>query len=404
MKRGLGIFVSLCIIFILFGSALSQDFVSKSLLSGRIIVDLPPSWSVEEEIEDGLVFISPGTGEKAVILIFALEPGVNINEERESAIETFKEMMNVTSQLQLMEKGNLFLKDNVEAIREVYSFVTEKGIKGIFTIYYGKSQSSAFVFVTAVEEAIYPKYKSVFERILGSVKFASVPAPQPTPMPAPQPTPMPAPQPTPMPVPQPTPTPAPQPTPMPVPQPTPTPAPQPMPTPVPQPTPTPAPALPSGWMSYTDPYGYFSIGIPPSWFFNPTPNPNIPAGTPYVNYVCVERNQVIADFSVVVETIPAGYSLQAYAAAVEANFLVKFPGYKKYSENVVNIRGKQFIKRVFTANVTAPTGQQIPLYVEQYYYVSKNLAYVINLEAMLNDYQRFLGTFNSIVETFQPLK
>ncbi|MCX8127289.1 MAG: hypothetical protein N3C62_00865 [Synergistetes bacterium] len=380
MKRGLGIFVSLCIIFILFGSALSQDSVSKSLLSGRIIVDLPPSWNVEEEIENGLVFISPGTGEKAVILIFALEPGVNINEERESAIETFKEMMNVTSQLQLMEKGNLFLKDNVEAIREVYSFVTEKGIKGIFTIYYGKSQSSAFVFVTAVEETIYPKYKSVFERILGSVKFASVPAPQPTPMPAPQPTPMPAPQPTPMPAPQPTP------------------------TPVPQPMPTPAPALPSGWMSYTDPYGYFSIGIPPSWFFNPTPNPNIPAGTPYVNYVCVERNQVIADFSVVVETIPAGYSLQAYAAAVEANFLVKFPGYKKYSENVVNIRGKQFIKRVFTANVTAPTGQQIPLYVEQYYYVSKNLAYVINLEAMLNDYQRFLGTFNSIVETFQPLK
>lgn len=345
-----------------FNLAWSQDFVSKTLLQGKVSIEIPASWSVEEEIEDGMVFITPGTDEKVAILIFVLESGVNLEEEKNAAIEIFKETMKIKSQLQLLEKGRFFLKGNIETLKEAYSFLTEKEVKGILTIYYGKIQDNAFILTTAVEEAIYPKYKEVLEKIIRSVGFPVVAVPQPRPAPTLQPGPAPTPQ------------------------------------------PGPAPALLQGWTSYTDPYGYFSIGIPPGWYFNPTPNPNIPAGVPYVNYAYVEGSRITADFSIIVETIPAGISLQAYAAAVEMNSLAKFPGYKKYSETSANIKGKQFVKRVFTANVTLPTGEQIPLYAEQYYYVSKNLAYTINLEAMLNDYQRFLGMFNSIVETFQPLK
>lgn len=123
-----------------------------------------------------------------------------------------------------------------------------------------------------------------------------------------------------------------------------------------------------------------------------------------MNYIFVEGARVSADFSVVVETIPIGYTLQGYAAAVEMNSLSKFPGYKKYSETTVVINGRQFIKRVFTAYINSPTGQQIPIYAEQYYYVSRNIAYTVNFEAMLSDYQRFLPIFNSIINTFQPLK
>ncbi len=238
------------------------------------------------------------------------------------------------------------------------------------------------------------------------------PAPIPTPQPTPTPTPIPTPQPTPMPAPQPAPTPTPTPMPSPHPTPTPIPAPQPTPTPqpvppLPAPTPTPipnVPPVPSGWSIYRDPQNYFSIGVPPGWYYNPTPNPNIPKGIPYVNYIFVEGARVSADFSVVVETIPIGYTLQGYAAAVEMNSLSKFPGYKKYSENTVLINGRQFIKRVFTAYINSPTGQQIPIYAEQYYYVSKNIAYTVNFEAILSDYQRFIPVFNSIINTFQPLK
>lgn len=365
--------ILLSVVFLSFLNAVwSQSFVSKTLLNGRLSIKLPASWSVEEEVEDGMVFITPGTDERVAILIYVLEPEVNLEEEKSVAIETFKETMSIKSQLQLLEKGNLFLRGNIETLKEVYSFLTEKGIKGILTIYYGKTPSNAFILTTAVEEVIYPKYKDVLEKVIGSIGFPVVAVSQPQPGPAPQPGP--------------------------------TPQPGPMPQPGSAPMPQPGPALPQGWAIYTDPYGYFSIGIPPGWYFNPTPNPNIPAGVPYVNYAYVEGSRITADFSVIVETIPAGISLQAYAAAVEMNSLSRFPGYRKYSETLVNMRGRQFIERVFTANVTLPTGEQIPLYAEQYYYVSRNVAYTINLEAMLNDYQRFLWVFKSIVETFQPLK
>ncbi|KUK14208.1 MAG: hypothetical protein XD52_0516 [bacterium 42_11] len=407
----------------------AQDFVTKSLLDGKLSIELPSSWNVEEDMEDETVFITAPGVERVSILIFVLEPNVSLDEEKQNAIEMFKESMNVT-QFQILNQEKSLLKGGIEAIKEVYSFATREGIKGVSTLYYGKTLGNAFIINTVIEERFYPTYKDIVEKIISSVAFSSkvvAPPAQVMPgqgqqqqqqgqggmmMPPAQVVPgqgqqqqqqgqggmmMPPAQVMPgqgqqqqqqgqggMVVPPAQVMPMPQPTPM--------------------PGPLPMPVLPPGWSSYKDPKGYFSIGVPPSWYLNPIPNQDIPEGTPYVNYVYIENGVVTADFTVVIENIPVGFPLKDYAAAVESNVLSSLPGYKKYLETTLDIRGRQFIKRVFTANVVGSTGEEIPIYVEQYYCVSNGLAYILNLEANLNGYQRFLGVFSSIAQSFQPLK
>jgi len=349
--------------------AFSQELTSKTLLKGRVSVEVPTTWEVEE-IEDSFVSLMPSSQERIGVFISLLDLNANLEEEKKKALSEIKENVDATSAPIMVNSGKVTLGDDLEAMAELYNFSTDKGEKGNIALYFGKSKNSAFIIAVLGEEKDFDRFRDLLMRVVGSIRFMAV---------------------QPASTQQPTPTQQPVPTPQPVPAPQPTPTPQPM------------PEL-QAWTTYTDPKGYFSIGIPPGWTYNPMANSNVPVGVPYVNCVYVENSIIVADFSVIVENIPLGYSLQAYAIAVETNSLSRFPGYRKYSENLLNINGRYFIKRVFSAYVSSPTGEQIPLYAEQYYYVSKNLAYVLNLEASLKDYQRFLDTFNSIISTFQPLK
>lgn len=159
-----------------------------------------------------------------------------------------------------------------------------------------------------------------------------------------------------------------------------------------------------GWSSYVDPQGYFTLFVPSDWHRNPIPNPNVPVGIPYVNYVFVEGPKVSAHLSVMVESIPVGYTLQGYASAVEMSVLAKLHGYKKLIEAEEEINNRRFIRRVFTVESQAQDRKKSTVYAEQYYYVFVNLGYVLTLETDSADYHRFSPVFRSIVEAFQPLR
>ncbi|MDK2871125.1 MAG: hypothetical protein PWQ16_477, partial [bacterium] len=150
----------------------AQDFVTKSLLDGKLSIELPSSWNVEEDMEDETVFITAPGVERVSILIFVLEPNVSLDEEKQNAIEMFKESMNVT-QFQILNQEKSLLKGGIEAIKEVYSFATREGIKGVSTLYYGKTLGNAFIINTVIEERFYPTYKDIVEKIISSVAFSS---------------------------------------------------------------------------------------------------------------------------------------------------------------------------------------------------------------------------------------
>lgn len=335
-------------------SAFSQDFATKTLKEGKISLDVPTSWSVEE-FEDSILIYPPGD-EIIGMLVYLFDLNADLNERKRGVIQEIKGGVEALSEPKLIETGKVTLGNTVEAVVEKYSFGSQGGKKGFIYLYLGKTQNLGFMLAVLCGENACDKYRDLMEKVINSVRFSATSVAQGQSV-----------------VPSGSQT-------------------------------TPMSSLPLGWTSYDDPNGYFSVGVPPGWYYNPTPNPNIPVGIPYVNYIYVEGSRISADFSIVVETVPVGYTLQGYAAAVEMNSLSRFRGYSKYSEAPINVRGRTFIKRSFTINMTYPTGEEIPIYAEQYYYLSTNLAYTISFEAMLSDYQRFLPFFNAIIETFQPLK
>lgn len=354
-----------------FSIALSEDFTRMDFQNGKASIEIPSSWRIRDiEEEKGLTIIAPPTSENVGILVLLIEEGVSLNLGKEKLLRLITQKMHLESGPQLLGKGKTALRSGVEVFVERYSFVSGANLKGMLELFYGNVVGDGFVIASLVDGESYTKYSNTLTNIILSFTMASpkVSIPPAALLPILQ--------------------------------------------LVPSRLSTPALEVSSesksrvqeGWSSYVDPQGYFTLFVPSDWHRNPIPNPNVPVGIPYVNYVFVEGPKVSAHLSVMVESIPVGYTLQGYASAVEMSVLAKLHGYKKLIEAEEEINNRRFIRRVFTVESQAQDRKKSTVYAEQYYYVFVNLGYVLTLETDSADYHRFSPVFRSIVEAFQPLR
>jgi hypothetical protein len=149
-------------------------------------------------------------------------------------------------------------------------------------------------------------------------------------------------------------------------------------------------------ITWSDPQGRFSIGMPAGW--SRADSPQSLVGTGVVEFHDPSGR---AQVDVAVDSSARAVSPELYAVSLELAMQHQVPGYA--SEQIVpsTIAGNPAVQRVFTFNQRDDAGQNHQARGFQTAIVKGSTPYLISGTAPADQYQQFGPTFDQIVESFR---
>jgi hypothetical protein len=149
-------------------------------------------------------------------------------------------------------------------------------------------------------------------------------------------------------------------------------------------------------VTWTDPQGRFSLGVPADW--TPAPQPQSLFGTSVVEFRDATGR---AELDLAVDTNTRALSPELYAASMELAMQQQVPGYA--SEQVLpgTTAGNPSVRRVFTFTQRDASGQDHQARGFQVTLVKGSTPYIISGSSPAEQFQQFSPSFERMVESFR---
>lgn len=153
---------------------------------------------------------------------------------------------------------------------------------------------------------------------------------------------------------------------------------------------------PVALMTWSDPQGRFSIGVPSGWATEPVPHSFV--GSSVVTFLDPTSR---AELDIAVDTTNHAVSPELYAATMEIAMQQQVPGYAGEQAQPETMAGNPSVRRVFTFSQRDASGQDHQARAVQVTLVRGSTPYLITGVAPADQFQQYSATFDRILESFR---
>ena len=153
---------------------------------------------------------------------------------------------------------------------------------------------------------------------------------------------------------------------------------------------------PVALMTWSDPQGRFTIGVPSGWATEPVAHSFV--GTSVATFRDPTGR---AELDVAVDTNNRAVSPELYAATMEIAMQKQVPGYAGEQARPETLAGNPSVRRVFTFSQRDASGQDHQARAVQVTLVRGSTPYLITGVAPADQFQQHRATFDSMLESFR---